>query len=675
MGSYESGKYNIEMSGYVDPSDHSNKAIKQMKDWFYLSHYPHNSTFWMQAVIDLNFKVGNQNLMSTFYGPNYAQAQKFFFNLTRRHTNMICGRQRQNRKNTIALPIHEDDDSLADDFNKVLRYCENRDGFQEYFSEAFENAICLGRDWLHLYPDYSMDPVSGDLFTDAVGPFNMLCDSYSRKQDLSDCNGLWRRRWTSKEAAKLLLPGYSKEIDKMSPGGMKDGRFPVQAELQNVAMSQLFTFDEFYYRTTRPAKMIIDPHTGEATEWEQDDSDESDMMERTLAMQPWLIVKEQQVPTVKLCISLSDKIVYNGPNLLSIDEYPFVPMTCYHEPDMQSYPWRTMGVIRNIRDAQFLYNMRKVIELQILQSSVNAGWIFPIDAVTDIKAFRQSSGGDGFLVPLKAGHLPNEIQRIEPVPIPQSLIELSNNLAEDITKITGVNEELLGSATDDKSGILSMLRQGASLTTLQTIFDKADYSQRLYGNIRLKAIKKNFSKGKVAQILGHEADPRFFLSHSLKYSITVEEGNYSATQRQTELQQLLHFKELGMQIADKSILRAAFITDKKKVIQEMEEQTQQAQQQQQQQAQQQAKVDDAKIMNMQTKSQLDLAKVQESMAKSHELESMSEHHQMEADYALVKTAMELEDVQFEQIRKAFELAQAIKMANQPQEKQETLAAK
>jgi hypothetical protein len=675
MGSYESGKYNIEMSGYVDPSDHSNKAIKQMKDWFYLSHYPHNSSFWLQATVDLNFKVGNQNLMSTFYGPNYAQAQKFFFNLTRRHTNMICGRQRQNRKNTIALPIHEDDDSLADDFNKVLRYCENRDGFQEYFSEAFENAICLGRDWLHLYPDYSMDPVSGDLFTDAVGPFNMLCDSYSRKQDLSDCNGLWRRRWTSKEAAKLLLPGYSKEIDKMSPGGMKDGRFPVQAELQNVAMSQLFTFDEFYYRTTRPAKMIIDPHTGEATEWEQDDSDESDMMERTLAMQPWLIVKEQQVPTVKLCISLSDKIVYNGPNLLSIDEYPFVPMTCYHEPDMQSYPWRTMGVIRNIRDAQFLYNMRKVIELQILQSSVNAGWIFPIDAVTDIKAFRQSSGGDGFLVPLKAGHLPNEIQRIEPVPIPQSLIELSNNLAEDITKITGVNEELLGSATDDKSGILSMLRQGASLTTLQTIFDKADYSQRLYGNIRLKAIKKNFSKGKVAQILGHEADPRFFLSHSLKYSITVEEGNYSATQRQTELQQLLHFKELGMQIADKSILRAAFITDKKKVIQEMEEQTQQAQQQQQQQAQQQAKVDDAKIMNMQTKSQLDLAKVQESMAKSHELESMSEHHQMEADYALVKTAMELEDVQFEQIRKAFELAQAIKMANQPQEKQETLAAK
>ena len=191
--------------------------------------------------------------------------------------------------------------------------------------------------------------------------------------------------------------------------------------------------------------------------------------------------------------------------------------------------------------------------------------------VTDTKAFRQSSGGDGFLIPLKSGHLPGEIQRIEPVAIPQSLLELSNSLAEDITKISGVNEELLGAATDDKSGILSMLRQGAGLTTLQTIFDKLDYSQRLYGKICLAAIRKNFSRGKIRSILGHDPDERFFSSHTQKYAVAVEEGNYSTSQRQMELQQLIHFKELGIGIADKSILRAAFITNKRQVMQDMEE--------------------------------------------------------------------------------------------------------
>lgn len=668
MGSYDQGGYNQQMNGYIDPGDVSAKNLKQMKDDFYQANYTGNSALWSQGFIDKRFKVGDQSLYNWASGNNYNQnAYRYFFNLIRRHINMICGFQRKNRKSTITLPIHGNDDALSDDYNKVLRWCEDRDGFQEYLSEAFEGSCDTGMTLLYLYPDYTNDPISGDLFTDSVSYNNFLIDQYFRKQDLSDCNGIWRRRWTSKEGAKRLLPGYSKEIDKMKPGGMKDGRFPVQAELQNLALNNLFTYDEFHYRTTREAVLIIDPKSGEAIEWEDEDGDEKDMMERTLALQPWLQVKKVQVPTVKLVISLGDKTVYHGPNLLNIDPYPCVPSICYYEPDVTNYAWRCMGVIRNLRDPQFLYNMRKVIELEILQSQINSGWIFPVDAVTDVKAFRQS--GQGFLVPLKAGHLPNEVQRIEPAAIPQSLLELSASLSEDITKISGVNEELLGSATDDKSGILSMLRQGAGLTTLQTIFDKLDYTQRLYGKIRLQAIRKNFSKGKVRNILGHDADPRFWTSHSQKYSISVEEGNYSTSQRQMELQQLLHFKELGMVIPDKSILRAAFITNKREVISDMEEVQQQQAQQQQAQSEQQSKVDNAKVVGQFAKARLDMAKEQESYAKIQELYASADHKEMEADLNLVKLAMELEDVQFNQLKEAFDLAQAMKLANQPQEQQ------
>jgi hypothetical protein len=671
MPSYESGNYSL---GYIDPSDVQSKDLKQMMDWFYQSNYTTNSTYWLQGAIDKRFKVGDQQLYNQVYGQNAQNVQKFFFNLIRRHINMICGYQRKNRKSTIMVPVSDDGDPLVDDYNKVLRWCDDRDGFQEYCSQAFEGACDTGETLLHMYPDYTFDPVSGDLFTDYVAYNNYLIDQYTRKQDLSDCNGIWRRRWTSKEMAKSLLPGYSKEIDKMKPGGMKDGRFSLQAELQNVAISNLFTYDEFYYRSTRPGHLILDPYTGESTEWQDDESEDEGMMERVLQQQPWLQVKKIEVPTVKLIIALSGKIVYHGKNLLGIDDYPFVPVQCYIEQDIQAYAWRKQGIIRNLRDAQFLYNMRKVIELQLLQSSLNAGWIYPVDVVTDPKAFRQSSGGDGFLVPLKAGHLPNEIQRIEPVAIPQSLIELSNSLAEDITKISGVNEELLGSATDDKSGILSMLRQGAGLVTLQTIFDKLDYSQRLYGKIRLQAIRKNFSKGKIRNILGHDADPRFWSSHSQKYAVAVEEGNYSTTQRQMELQQLLHFKELGLPIANTSILRAAFITDKKRVIEEMEQQAKHESDAQQAEQAQQEKMDNAKIMGMFAKAKVDMAReqdtmasVQERLAKVNETQASAEHKTMQADLDLVKMMVELEDMQFNQFKNAFEYAQAVKNANQPQE--------
>lgn len=670
MGSYESGEYSL---GYIDPSDVKAKDLKQMQDWFYQSNYTSNSTLWLQGAIDKRFKVGDQNLYSQVYGQNNQNVQKFFFNLIRRHINMIAGFQRKNRKSTITLPLSDQDDSLADDYNKVMRWCDDRDGFQEYLSQSFEGCLDTGETLLHLYPDYTFDPISGDLFTDQVAYNNYLIDQYTRKQDLSDCNGIWRRRWTSKEIAKTLLPGYAKEIEKMKPGGMKDGRFPLQAELQNVAINNLFTYDEFYYRTTRPGRIILDPMSGEAVEWEEDESEEDGMMERVLAEQPWLKVKTVDIPTVKLIITLSGKIVYHGKNLLGIDDYPFVPTQCYVEPDIQAYAWRKQGIIRNLRDSQFLYNMRKVIELQILQSSLNAGWIYPVDVVPDPKCFRQSSGGDGFLIPLKAGHQPNEIQRIEPVSIPQSLLELSNSLAEDITKISGVNEELLGSATDDKSGILSMLRQGAGLTTLQTIFDKLDYTQRLYGKIRLQAIRKNFSKGKIRNILGHEADPRFFTSHSQKYAIAVEEGNYSTSQRQMELQQLLNFKELGMGIADKSILRAAFITDKRQVIADMEEQNAAQQQQAQAQAQQQEKMDDAKIASLMSKAQLDNAKIFETQAKVQDLFAGAEHKQSQADLDMVKTMIELEDMDLQNFKNNLELAEYIKGVNKASQQSPALA--
>ena len=64
-----------------------------------------------------------------------------------------------------------------------------------------------------------------------------------------------------------------------------------------------------------------------------------------------------------------------------------------------------------------------------------------------------------------------------------------------------------------------------------------------------------------------------------------------------------------------------------------------------------------------------LASAQEKFAKMDVDRASSEHIRAEADLKLVKLAMELEDVQFNQIREAFELAQAIKAANSGEQAQ------
>lgn len=656
MGSYE------QMSpGYIDSGDPTTKGIKQRMDADYQQSYPLCAAYWQQGAIDMRFKAGDQTLWSMIYGDTqYYQARRFFFNLIRRHINMICGYQRKNRKSAVAVPVR-DADQLADDYNAILKYVENRAGSAEYFSQAFEGGVSTGQCLVHMYMDYTMDPISGDLFEDTVSYNNFLIDPYYRKQDFSDCNFIWRRRWVSQQIAMALLPGRASEIKKMRPTGIKDGRFPMQAELLNLNTGDLYCYDEYHYRDMREATLIIDPRSGESHEWEPDETAAKDELDQILSQQPWLVIKKIQKPTVKLAISLGGKTMYDGPNLLGVDEFPFVPLLCYYEPDLQSYAWRCQGVIRNLRDAQYLYNRRKVIELDILESQINSGWIYPIDAVTDPKAFRQS--GQGFLVPLKAGHLPGEVQRIDPPGIPESMLALSQSLSEDITKISGVNEELLGAATDDKAALLSMMRQGAGLTTLQTIFDKADYSLRLLGKLRLNSIRKNFSPGKVRTILGHDPDPRFFNADSTKYDIIVEEGMYTTSQRQLELEQKLRFREMGMPIPDESIIKSAFISGKAELIEQMQQASQAQQQQQQAQAQEEAKKTNSDIMAKFAKAKADLAIAQERVSKIADNTAQAEHNAAKADMELVKMMIELEDLDRRGLREALDLADLIKNNN------------
>src|SRR5208282_1223048 len=100
---------------------------------------------------------------------------------------------------------------------------------------------------------------------------------------------------------------------------------------------------------------------------------------------PQIYVQEQEIPTVKLAIVVQGKVMYDGPNPLGIDKYPFIPCWAYYNPQMPYFPWRIQGVVRNLRDAQYLYNRRKIIELDILESQINSGWKYKENALVNPK--------------------------------------------------------------------------------------------------------------------------------------------------------------------------------------------------------------------------------------------------------------------------------------------------
>jgi hypothetical protein len=639
--------------------DNDNDILKLM-DYTYSKNITINQSFWNEADIDSRFVAGDQNLYSEMYGTVGLRKRQFFFNRIRRIKSMISGYQRQHRKCTSCTPIHPKDQKTADQFTKLFYHANSYGHVLETISDAFEGALTTGMGLLSVWVDYRTDVVSGDIKVDFLPYNSFLIDPFFRQMDLSDCNNLWTRKYLARPQVEALLPGRKQDIDEIKGWGTRDGKFQFMSEAYNFGSQDLLMYDEFYYLDTRKQKMLVDIESGESIEWKGQDEDLADFMN----IYPNVVELNQIVPTVKLAVVVQGKVMYHGPHPLGIDTYGVVPIWAYYQPEIPYFPLRVQGVVRGLRDAQMLYNRSRVNMLDIQESQINSGWIYKENALVNPKDVFLSGQGRGLA--LKAEAQMTDVQRIDPPQIPPSMIQLSEFLGQEITQISGLNEELLGSAEDDKAGILSMLRQGAGLVTLQGLFDNLDRAQKILGDVFLNIMQTNFVPGKIQRILGEEPTEQFYNRAFGKYDCVVEEASLTATQKQLAFKTALYLKEIGIPIPTSFLLDNMNIVDKDELI----EQIQQNEKAQQEQAQ---KMEAAQIHQIQvdTETKLAYAEAQKSLAAerlnktrldaaiSAERLQRSDEERTASILNLIKAAKEIEDMDMGRVERAIEIIRAI----------------
>lgn len=646
------------------------KGVHEMIEYYYASSIQITQSYWSEADIDARFRAGDQTLWNDIYGnvPAFRRRQ-FNFNRIRRLINMIGGYQRQHRLSTTVVPVENSDQQTADQFTKLMFWAHNQGNIYETISEAFDGAITCGMNLLSVWMDYREDPVNGQPKVDNVSYNEYLIDPFFKKPDLSDCRFVWTRKWLSKTEIKSLLPDQAGEIDSMYARGWRDGKFQFQPEAYNYAMQDLISYDEFYYLDYRQRKLLVDVENGETLEWRGDDTE----LRAFSRQYPQIKEVDQTVPTVKLAILVNGKSLYHGRNPMGIDRYPFVPVMAYYDPHIPYFPWRVQGVVRGLRDAQYIYNRRKVIELDILESQVNSGIKYKEDSLINPKdAFLT---GQGRAIGLKKEAQMDDVQVIPPPGIPASMFQMSEIMGREIMEISGVNEELLGSAIDDKAGVLSMLRQGAGLTTLQVLFDQLNSSQKYLGEIIMDLIQANFSPGKVKRIIGEQPTQQFYNRAFQKYGCVVEEGLNTSTQRQLQFAQMLQLKEvLGDLISGKDLFEASTITDKKKLGESIQQREEEAAKMAQEQHQIQMAVLQTDIESKKAKAAADeglgaerIARIEENRALAIERVAEAQNQRALASYHELKAVQELEDMDLSHVEKLLNMVKIMQESHRNQE--------
>jgi len=581
---------------------------------------------------------------------------------------MVSGYQRRNRKSTVVVPLENGDDKTADQWTKILLNIYKREHVYETISEAFHQGACVtGMNLLHIYLDFKNDPISGDIKLDNCAFNSFFIDPYFRNRDLSDCSFVWRRSFLTHSSAAALMPDKYDQIMQL-PGnpmgtGSRDHRFQYMPEAYGQTQQNRVAYDEYYYRAYRKQKLLVDKQTGEVFEITNQEKTDIDTF---LAHYPQVSVFEQEVPTVRLAIMIQDKIFYDGPQPLGIDNYPFVPVVGYYNPMMPYFYSRIQGICRSLRDPQILLNRRIILSADLLESIANSGYIFKENSVVDVKHLFQT--GQGRIIPLKDDAQMTDIQPIQPPQVPPSFFQMQETFSKELNMVSGINEELMGSALDDKAGILSALRQGAGLTTLQPIFDGLDNSQILLGERMMEIIRANYTPGKIKNMLEGEEPAGLFYNKAFgKYHCMVEQGFNTESQKQMQFAQLMQLREMGVPLPDSTLIEACTVQDKTKIIEAMEKQAQQAQQMQQQQAQAAIQLQQAQSQLAQARSAADMGLFNERTAKviQNQAAAEREHHEAIKDdeialYNKIKMIKELEDMDLGHLERLLNMANSLK---------------
>lgn len=646
------------------PDSTIDQSIRQSMEKNYTDCINILQTQWYQADLDQRFAMGDQDVWGLIFPGLVTNRRKMFnFNLINSHLQMVSGYQRRNRKTTICIPVQSPMQKTADQMTKCLYHVHNQSGAYQVYSDAFEQgALTQGLGFVGIFKDTTNDPISGDIKLRYVDMKSCLFDPYFRRHDLSDCRFFWTRQFFDRNEAALLYPQFADEILSLPRGTYRDDKFFYMPEVYQIQFPNLVAFDEYWYLSSRECMYLIDTETNETQEFS---GDEEDLRVILSTFKNRLKVVKQQKPTVRRSIILNDKVLIDEANPYGIDRYPYVPSLGYFTPDTPYYAYKFRGMVRDMRDSQYLFNRRKVSDLDILESQQQGLKIKKGALVTPEDSLNQ---GNGRILTIAATASMDDVQPMPIIPPSPTMIQMEEMLQDVMHRISGVNETMMGADINDKAGIISMLRNSAGITTLTRLFDQFDETQRICGDIIIEMIQKNWTYGKVRQVIGEEPTAEFDNKAFFKYGCKVIQGALTETQQQLQLQQLLHFREVtGIDIPPKVILEASTLQNKDELIRAVEEREKAANDQAMKMAQlemEKLQVDNTTKMSYAHSQEAlgteRLAKIQLDKALNYERIQRAQEDKTGAVLNLIKAVKELQGIDIDNIARSLEIVNGLK---------------
>lgn len=501
----------------------------------------------------------------------------------------VMGEQIFNRNEISYRPRRKDSAETATVLTKVFKQISDRNQLDWKRSDMFADGAITSRGFLDVRMEFDKN-MQGDVVIENLNPKNVIVDPDAEQYDPDTWNEVFTTKWMTADDIVLLYGktdgealrnreqsffpyGYdSIQSTRDRFGDRFNPAYPGPYDQSSVQRNMRVI--ERQYRTLDRQKHFFAPQTGDMREIPKEFGRDK------IA---WFVEKYgfQVIPRLVHRI----KWIVVCDNFVLKDEWsPYKHFTV-----VPYFPYfrhgKTIGLVENLIGPQELLNKTSSQELHVINTTANSGWKIRAGSLVNMSTEElEQRGAETGLVIEVSGDVDKDIQKITPNTVPTGLDRVTYKAEEHIKTISGVSDSMQGHDREDVAAKAIQAKRQAGSTNLAKPLDALvrtdfilarnvlDLVQEFYSEERVMTITKDRITGDTETFTINEMSPEGHVANDLtlgEYDVVIGSVPQRETLEDSQFDQAVALRELGVEIPDEVLIDASRLVDKKGVIEKM----------------------------------------------------------------------------------------------------------
>lgn len=462
--------------------------------------------------------------------------------------NWVFGTERRTRTDYKVLPRRSEGAKPAERKSEILKYLSDTNRSEFSVSRAFQDATRAGVGWLE---SGLQDEDEGEPIYDRAERWrNVLWDSTSVEDDLSDSRYVFRHKWVDLDVAKAFFPGRERTLaaatrNASAAGGVLDDHGdPAMDEQEDFATEasswrrtehadrdRLRMVEAWFKVPESTPRMKGGDFSGEIFDPASDGHIEEISSGRS-------VVRSAMVMRMHVMIFTTAGPVYFGRSPYRHNQYPFTPIWAFRRAD-NGMPY---GLVRNLKGMQRDINKRASKALAIMSSNRT---IMDEGAVDDLDEFEEEVARPNAIIVKRAGRF-LEVDSDRGMDVAH--LDMMSRTISLIQSTSGITDENLGRQTNASSGKAIIARQDQGSLATSILFDNLRLARQLHGEKMLSMIEQFMTEAKRFRITNKRGTPSYpAINDGLpendivrtKADYIIAEDSWDASLRQAKADQII----------------------------------------------------------------------------------------------------------------------------------------